>query len=283
MNYITCQACEHQNKIISERTIFCKKCKKKLDNNFIDWKKSKSENTFDDYLKASAVFSVNDKECLKTKYNKEEKTPSYDFSVLKNKQNLALLSFIIISWFVVFDILKNSLGYFNSNNDKNLSEITWKKHILASDISVDFPISLKKQETRLGCYLADIIGNVKSSHGETSSKSFSVTIEEIEIQNTYMLGYTPLINVYDEFMSSSNGEFYLHTDLTTSKIKNYISYVDRGSYLLEGDEYNYENYTLYKQNKAIKIIVSYLENDKDANFYSERIAKSLFLNNTKNV
>jgi hypothetical protein len=62
-----------------------------------------------------------------------------------------------------------------------------------------------------------------------------------------------------------------------------MSYIDRGSYLLNGESYLYENYTLYKQNKAIKIIISYLENDKASNLYSDIIAKSLFSNNTKHI
>lgn len=84
-------------------------------------------------------------------------------------------------------------------------------------------------------------------------------------------------------MTSSTDKFYLHKDLTAVRINNYMTYVDRGSYLFNGENYLYENYTLYKQNKAIKIIVSYLENDKASNLYSEIIAKSLFSNNTKHI
>ena len=84
-------------------------------------------------------------------------------------------------------------------------------------------------------------------------------------------------------MTSSTDKFYLHKDLTAVRINNYMTYVDRGSYLFNGENYLYENYTLYKQNKAIKIIISYLENDKASNLYSEIIAKSLFSNNTKHI
>jgi hypothetical protein len=278
MNYLTCTHCQYNNPINSERTVFCKRCNKKLENNFIDWRKSKMDNSFETFLSTHT-----NKDTTELKVVELAKKTNYNFNVFKNKQNLALLSFIVICWFVVFDSLKNSLGYFNSENTIPLTEISWKKYQLGDDIKIDLPIPLKKQETRLGCYLAEMIGSVKSSHAETSSKSFSVTVEEIEIQNTYMLGFTPLLDVNDEFMTSSQGEFYLHKDLTATRIKNYMSYIDRGSYLLNGESYLYENYTLYKQNKAIKIIISYLENDKASNLYSDIIAKSLFSNNTKHI
>ena len=278
MNYLICNYCQYNNPINSERIVFCKKCNKKLENNFIDWRKSKMDNSFDTFLITQTIRNTKE-----LKNFELEKKSNYSLNVLKNKQNLALLSFIVICWFVVFDSLKNSLGYFNSENTVPLTEISWKKYQLGNDIKIDLPISLKKQETRLGCYLAEMIGNVKSSHAETSSKSFSVTVEEIEIQNSYMLGFTPLLDVNDEFMTSSHGEFYLHKDLTATRIKNYMSYIDRGSYLLNGESYLYENYTLYKKNKAIKIIISYLENDKASNIYSDIIAKSLFSNNTKHI
>lgn len=278
MNYLICNHCQCNNVVNSERTVFCKYCSKKLENNFIDWKKSKMDNSFDTFLSTQT-----NKNATELKVVDLKKQSNYKFNVLKNKHNLALLSFIVICWFVVFGTLKNSLGYFNSENAIPITEISWKKYQLGGDIKIDLPIPLKKQETRLGCYLAEMIGNVKSSHAETSSKSFSVSVEEIEIQNTYMLGYTPLLDVYDEYMTSSHGEFYLHKDLTATRIKNYMSYIDSGSYLLNGESYLYENYTLYKQNKAIKIIISYLENDKTSNLYSEIIAKSLFSNNTKHI
>ena len=278
MNYLICNHCQYNNVVNSERTVFCKYCSKKLENNFIDWKKSKMDNSFDTFLSTQT-----NKNATELKVVDLKKQSNYNFNVLKNKHNLALLSFIVICWFVVFGSLKNSLGYFNSENAIPITEISWKKYQLGDDIKIDLPIPLKKQETRLGCYLAEMIGNVKSSHAETSSKSFSVSVEEIEIQNTYMLGYTPLLDVYDQYMTSSTAEFYLHKDLTAVRINNYMTYVDRGSYLFNGENYLYENYTLYKQSKAIKIIISYLENDKASNLYSEIIAKSLFSNNTKHI
>ena len=278
MNYLICNHCQYNNVVNSERTVFCKYCSKKLENNFIDWKKSKMDNSFDTFLSTQT-----NKNATELKVVDLKKQSNYNFNVLKNKHNLALLSFIVICWFVVFGSLKNSLGYFNSENAIPITEISWKKYQLGGDIKIDLPIPLKKQETRLGCYLAEMIGNVKSSHAETSSKSFSVSVEEIEIQNTYMLGYTPLLDVYDQYMTSSTAEFYLHKDLTAVRINNYMTYVDRGFYLFNGENYLYENYTLYKQNKAIKIIISYLENDKASNLYSEIIAKSLFSNNTKHI
>ena len=201
-----------------------------------------------------------------------------NFDGLKNKQNIALLSFVIISWFIVFNILKNSLGYFNPDQTIPNTEISWNKYQLGNDIKIYLPLVLKKQETQLGSNLAEMIGDVQGYHAETSSQSFSITIEEININNTYMLGYMPLLNVYDEYMTSSGDDFYLHNDLTTTKIKNYRTYIDRGSYLFNGENYLYENYTLHKRNKAFKIIISYVKDDKFSNLCAEVIANSLFSN-----
>ena len=47
-------------------------------------------------------------------------------------------------------------------------------------------------------------------------------------------------------------------------IKDYKTFVEHGTYSLNGKEYLYENYTLIKGNEGVKIIMSYLKNDKMA-------------------
>jgi hypothetical protein len=40
-NFLIYDNCQHKNTVTSERIVFCKGCQKKLDNNYLDWKKGK--------------------------------------------------------------------------------------------------------------------------------------------------------------------------------------------------------------------------------------------------
>ena len=49
-NFLICDNCQHENAVNSERIIFCKGCDKKLSNNYLDWKKSKFNSSFETYV-----------------------------------------------------------------------------------------------------------------------------------------------------------------------------------------------------------------------------------------
>jgi hypothetical protein len=61
-------------------------------------------------------------------------------------------------------------------------------------------------------------------------------------------------------------------------IKNYQTDMQHGSYIAKGKNYYYDNYTLIKGNKAIKIIISYLQGDELLSNYANIISQSIFNN-----
>ena len=75
-NYLICDNCQHKNTVNSERMIFCKGCNKKLSNNYLDWKKTKFNSSFETYVEQ--LNDYNDSIPLKSK--SEEKT--------KNKKSI---------------------------------------------------------------------------------------------------------------------------------------------------------------------------------------------------
>ena len=61
-------------------------------------------------------------------------------------------------------------------------------------------------------------------------------------------------------------------------IKNYQTDMQHGSYISNKTTYLYDNYTLTKGNKVIKIIVSYLKDDDLLSNYADIVSQSIFSN-----
>jgi hypothetical protein len=124
--------------------------------------------------------------------------------------------------------------------------------------------------------MLNYIENAKSRKAE-SSQSFSVTVEKMEFNSFYKIDNADLISINDEYMQTP-GVTILKDEALHLQIKNYKTYVEHGSYVLNGNEYLYENYTLIKGNEGVKIILSYLKNDKILCQYADIVSKSLLKN-----
>jgi hypothetical protein len=53
--YIKCTKCGNFNKINSQHLLFCHKCKKRLDNNYLVWREKHQNNSFEKFLKSDWV------------------------------------------------------------------------------------------------------------------------------------------------------------------------------------------------------------------------------------
>ncbi len=70
MHFLKCNNCGHFNEVKTEYLIFCSKCNKKLDNNYADWSKRKSNKSFDDYKQLICTTETTEPTKVKTKSNK---------------------------------------------------------------------------------------------------------------------------------------------------------------------------------------------------------------------
>ena len=121
--------------------------------------------------------------------------------------------------------------------------------------------------------MQNYIEHSKSNKSE-SSPSFSVSIEKMEFNSFYKIPDNDLIVANDDYMKSP-GVNLLAEEILRTKIKGYTTYVEHGSYVMNGKEYLYENYTLLKENEGVKIVLSYLKNDHILCKYANVVTQSL--------
>lgn len=280
-NYLICDNCQHKNAVNSERIVFCKSCNKKLSNNYLDWKKSKFNSCFEKYIDEVTTENGESTQVVKTKLLKKKPIFKKTIPTLKISKKsrifigATLLQFLL--FFILLNTQNNNINFSENATGNYLEEVRWNNYSISQNINITLPFELKDSESILSCHMQNYLNNEKSRKAE-SSKSFSVTIEELDMNESYHLGYFPLLSINDEYMQSRDTYFTSNQNIDHLKIKNYQAYMQHGCYTLNNQNYLYDNYTLTSGNKAIKIIISYLKDDKLLRQYAEIVSQSLYRN-----
>lgn len=281
MNYLTCNHCQHQNSVLTTRVVFCEHCGKKLNNNFIDWKITNSEQSFSLYV---------DKELAQEKIEvqSEQIKSAHKTTILqrvKHKEftqsQRAVISFsvILLTFVLVYDFTSPEyIGAARKNYSEVLTKsITWNEVEISNDLKIMLPFETKYCETNIPGYLQAYVNNIKSRQSQ-SQPSFSVTIEEMSVMDNYSISTQEFLSIKDNYMNEDLTSYNYKNPLIHTTINSYKTTIESGSYNIEEDQYIYENYTLQKDSKIIKIIISYLSNNNLLEKYTTVVTASLYQN-----
>ncbi len=279
INSITCTSCKHQTVITSPYIIFCKHCSKKFKNNFIDWKKNNSGLSFKNYVDSETqLIQLNELNVInKTEKKQYTFKKLFQFNFTEKQKLITSVMVFVFSFFIAYDFSDAIIKCENKKTEFVLESITWQKHTINSDLIIDLPFCVKKCESNVAPYLQCYLSNTKSFKSQ-SSNSFSVTIEEIELSNTFHISEKEFLNIKDEFMNSQLTARNFKNDLIYTTINSYKTTIETGSYNIADDSYNYENYTLKKDTKVIKVIISYLANNKALQNCALIVTNSIYRN-----
>jgi hypothetical protein len=282
-NYLICDTCQHKNPVNSERIIFCKKCDKKLANNYLDWKKSKFDSSFESYISKETTENgeiMTDEKGIQKKESifKRPKSLLISNTIPEVKIFLGATVILIALFFILTSTSINTGNSAKVETSAYLSEVKWGTYPITQTLSLSVPFELKESESVLPGYMHHYIENAKSQKSE-SSNSFSVTVEKMNFDAMHTIQNADFIAVNDAYMKSPGVDILKDEGLHTM-IKGYKTYVEHGSYVKEGNEYLYENYTLTKGTEGVKIILSYLKNDHLLCQYADIVTKSLLKNKT---
>lgn len=280
-NYLICDNCQHKNVVNSERIVFCKQCQKKLANNFLDWKKTKFNSSFETYIDDLNDYNESIPLKISAAENTENKKTIFKSSLSSpSKKSIIFIASAFIQ-LLLGAFLLNNQNFENISCEKKssanyLQEVKWGTYPITQTLSLTLPFELKESNSILPCYMHNYIDNDKCNKAE-SSQSFSVTVEKMKFNSYLNIENANLISVNDEYMQTPGVEILKEEDLHFT-LKGYKTYVEYGFYSLNGNEYLYENYTLTKGNEGVKIVLSYLKNEKLLCQYADIVTKSLLKN-----
>jgi hypothetical protein len=288
-NQLICDNCNHKNTVTSHRTIFCKGCNKKLANNYLDWKKTKFDSSFDNYIESLDSYNENvpKKTILENPIQKKKGVfKSAIFS--PSKKSMIFITSVIVQLLLLVFLIRpdnsniSTIGRVAKNNpitippSNYLAEVKWATYPITQTLSLSLPFELKPSESVLPCYMENYLSDHQSQKSE-SSQSFSVTIEKMNFDEFYKIKQEDIISIHDDYMESPGVEILKEESLHTI-IKGYKTHIEHGSYFKDGFEYLYENYTLTNGNEGIKIILSYLRHDQLLCQYADIVTQSLLKN-----
>jgi hypothetical protein len=286
VNYLTCGHCHTKNAIISERHVFCRKCDKKLPNNYSDWKKSKADTSFEAYLSEIAQQTEKEEELYRKRemisVTRERKSLFKSF--LKNREAKTLTVFTLCSMLLAFLLTsendRSKQAIYNitpaSITQNYLQHVKWENYIVSNNLKLTLPFKLEESQSIVPDYVYRHTHGVKSKKADICN-SFSVTVEEIELGDTH-INESFFTDLKDSWMNDLNTSFVENPVTEHMTIRGYKTQIAYGSYDLNGHRYNYQNYTLLGDKKAVKIIVSYLKDDRLLNNYADIVSKSIYAN-----
>jgi hypothetical protein len=287
MNYLICDACNFKNAIYTERVVFCNHCHQKMKNNYIDWKKSNNNASFETYIN-EATTTDSSPLILKSTETYQDKIISFKNPIrfLKTHTTKKTRVFIAatLAQFLLFSMIMSTQNNDHETTDETtvseknyLPQVKWGNYSISQELAITLPFELKKSESVLPCYLTNYYASQNSRKAE-SCESFSVTIEEFDINDYSYLAHKDFMEMKDSYMLAPDAYFTANEGYDHLKIKNYQTDMKHGSYITNGKNYSYDNYTLTKGNKAVKIIVSYLQDDELLSNYANIVSQSIFNN-----
>ncbi len=283
MNYLICDTCNYKNVIYTERVVFCSNCRNKMKNNYLDWKKSNNQ-SLETYINEVTTIDGTQKKLIISSESIDNNRNI--FYLFKRQADIKTRIFIAATMIqlLIFSVIMFSQDngfeiseHYIQANKNYLEEIKWGNYSISQEIAITLPFELKKSETVLPNYLSNYI-SVESSSKSESSESFSVTIEEFDMNDNTNFVHRELLYLKDEYMKTPSVYFTSNDGHHHLNIKKYQTDMQHGSYISNKATYLYDNYTLTKGNKVIKIIVSYLQDDDLLNNYADIVSQSI-LNN----
>jgi hypothetical protein len=289
-NQLICDNCNHSNTVTSERTVFCKGCHKKLANNYLDWKKTKFNSSFDNYIESLYNYNENVPKKTILKDSIQKKKGVFRSSISSpSKKSMIFITSVIVQLFLLAVLIHpddsniSTIGRVATKSNpitvpvsNYLTEVKWGTYPITQTLSLSLPFELKQSESVLPCYMENYLSDHQSQKSE-SSQSFSVSIEKMNFDEFYKIKQEDMISVRDDYMESPGVEILKEESLHTV-ISGYKTHVEHGSYFKDGSEYLYENYTLTKGNEGVKIILSYLKHDQLLCQYADIVTQSLLKN-----
>lgn len=269
MQIIKCAYCFHENRVHSSRIVFCERCDRKLQNNFIDWSKEKQDSTFEKYVNELGEYNSNFQQVNFDSQIDDNETPIIsDISKgFKKNKNYYSLAFVIAIVLMIITIKFSSVNSVKTN---------WTKISIDDTFTLYSPFPIYEAESLLPLFFNYYTGK-ESSRKVAISEYFSLSLDEIDLNGT-IINSNELISIDDNFINKSNVFWKDEKDICQFSIKNYKVYLRTSEITFNDKNYYYDNYTFIKKNKCIKIIIHTLKNNDITELYRDRIINSILIN-----
>ena len=148
----------------------------------------------------------------------------------------------------------------------------WRTHYITDEVKILLPAGVDST----GSILPANYARRSISYVSELSDGFSVTVGWLEMHDGYSLSFKDVGYIGSCEMHDMHRRFEKRDTVKLSiAIHNYNTQLIKGTYQIDNVIRAYENYTLIKDNQAIKVIVNYVPDNVDHEKYCEIIFNSL--------
>ena len=277
MYYLKCSNCGHLNQVSSEYMVFCTKCRKKLDNNFPNWKLKNPGKSFNDF-KELVCLSESDLASIQP---------------VKKKSKRKGLKYFIMT--IILMGVFYGIGYIGTNyiikyfkTEKTPKEILtqdWVRDTYGSyGLSVETPFRLTKGELPVPEALKQYVDQM-DTYEYKSKKGFKVMINSIK----YKPAAGPLslqgaadgsVNEMKKQKGVSDLKYAEKHIFYNDKIPGFIQ---KGSYKYGGVEIKFINTGYMKGLVLWQVFAAYMAGDDVGRMAAERVINSIQISEEENT
>ena len=273
MYYLKCNHCGHLNEVNSEYMVFCTNCKKKIENNYSNWKKKNQDKTLDEFKKLICI-SDEDIQTATSKSKNPKKTLVYW---------ITFISVSVIFTFVgrnAVDSLRQIIS--TEKTPQELLEAEWFKETFELGITIEVPLKLTKSELPIPEEVKEVIDQMYS-YGYESKNSLTILVNSIK--------YNPIIGGSD-LQGAANGsinEMKMQKGVTdfnysedSFEKSNIPGFLHRGNFKLEGIAAEFVNVGFAKDLNLWQVVIIFPEGDEVGRIIANRIVESVELKPIQN-
>lgn len=271
MHFLKCNNCGHLNEVKGEYMVFCKSCKKKIENNFTEWKKRNEDKTFDDF---KLLICVTESDLQDTSTKKKTKPKGLKYWI-----GFAV-TFAI--FYAVGQLGGDQIIKFlrSEKTAKEVLEQKWFKETYGNfGLTVETPVKMTKMDLKLPDNIKQAIEQM-DSYNYMSAKGFKIFVNTIKY-NSKLVKKVNLQGAANGAVSEVKMQKGVTDfDYTENPIsKNNISgIIQKGTFKKDDIGFEFTNTIFSKGILVWQVSVIYQVDDEVGRIASKRVIESIKIN-----
>lgn len=272
MLYLKCISCGHMNQVKSEYLTFCTACDKKLENNYQDWSRRNSDQSFHDF-KQNVCFT--EEEVKKLELADKKKRPK------GLKYWIGLTIMIAIGSIGGRFASEEVMAFIRS--EKTAVEILdqeWDKRAYGDlGLFLESPLELTKVDLPIPENVKGFIDKINSFYSETS-KGFKIHANSIQYNPSAIEGNLEgaadgAVNEMKMLQGVSNFDYTQEN----TELNDIPGIMQKGSFVINKIEYQFVNVTYLKGLRLWQVLLGYQTDDEVGRQAVQRVLNSVEIKN----
>lgn len=265
-NYLTCEHCGYLNEASSEYLVFCGSCKRKLVNNFREWRKTHPERGLHEFHQEMCE----NQEDLRKYENSNESGKSAE----KKKKATRVAILAALSFIALLSVFYSIYSFSFTLSDDN-----WTKELYGDyGLVVETPLKLEPVSAPVSIANASLIQDIQAFSSNPSSDFLLIAISTNFRPEANQVELQAGISNFIHLTANAPGISDFKVSQKETEISGNKGFEQRGSFIKNGEAKEFLGLGITKGHLLWQIMTVYNKGDEVLKKQAERIIKSVEIN-----